>query len=85
MRASRSKSACVDKLPTRCERAHAWVQLPEKGPRVPVRVLCYRLPEEQAKKARERKEAKLKKKHGRKYNKELVWWASWVIGVAYGR
>jgi hypothetical protein len=60
----------------------AWLSLPGKGSRVPVRVLCYRLPEEQAKKARDRKEAKLKKKYGRKYNRELVWWASWVILVS---
>ena len=45
-------------------------------------MLCYRLPEEQAKKAHERKEAKLKKKYGSKYNHELVWWASWVILVS---
>lgn len=60
----------------------AWVQLPKSGQRGQVRVLCYRLPEEPAKKARDRKEAKLKKKYGRKYNRELVWWASWVILVS---
>lgn len=58
-----------------------WVDLPECGQRARVRVLCYRLPKEQAKKARERKAAKLRKKHGPKYNQELVWWAGWVILV----
>jgi GNAT superfamily N-acetyltransferase len=58
-----------------------WVDLPESGQRARVRVLCYRLPTEQAKKARERKAAKLRKKHGPKYNQELVWWAGWVILV----
>ena len=38
-------------------------------------------PSEQATKARERKAAKLRKKHGPKYNQELVWWAGWVILV----
>jgi len=47
-----------------------WVDLPERGQRARVRVLCYRLPAEQAKKARERKAAKLRKKHGPKYNQE---------------
>ena len=58
-----------------------WIRLPESGERTQVRLLCYRLPEEQAKKARDRKAAKLRKKHGRKYNQELVWWASWVLLV----
>jgi hypothetical protein len=58
-----------------------FVCLPKSGVRAPVRVLCYRLPKEQAKKARERKAAKLRKKHGPKYNQELVWWAGWVILV----
>lgn len=58
-----------------------WVDLPERGQRARVRVLCYRLPKEQASKARERKAAKLRKKHGPKYNQELVWWAGWVILV----
>jgi hypothetical protein len=58
-----------------------WVRLPKSGERTQVRLLCYRLPEEQAKKARDRKAAKLRKKHGRKYNQELVWWASWVLLV----
>lgn len=58
-----------------------WVCLPESGERAQVRVLCYRLPKEQAKKARERKAAKLRKKHGPNYNQELVWWAGWVILV----
>jgi hypothetical protein len=39
------------------------------------------LPSEQAKQARERKAAKLRKKHGPHYNQELVWWAGWVILV----
>src|SRR5256886_4589610 len=59
----------------------SWVRLPKSGERAQVRLLCYRLPEEQAKKARDRKAAKLRKKHGRKYNHELVWWASWVLLV----
>jgi hypothetical protein len=58
-----------------------WIRLPKSGERTQVRLLCYRLPQEQAKKARERKAAKLRKKHGRKYNQELVWWASWVLLV----
>ncbi len=57
------------------------VHLPKSGERAQVRVLCYRLPKEQAKKARERKAAKLRKKHGPNYNQELVWWAGWVILV----
>jgi hypothetical protein len=56
-----------------------WIRLPKSGERSQVRLLCYRLPEEQAKQARDRKAAKLRKKHGRKYNQELVWWASWVL------
>jgi hypothetical protein len=58
-----------------------FVCLPKSGERARVRVLCYRLPKEQAKKARERKAAKLRKKHGPKYNQELVWWAGWIILV----
>jgi hypothetical protein len=58
-----------------------FVCLPKSGQRARVRVLCYRLPKEQATKARERKAAKLRKKHGPKYNQELVWWAGWVILV----
>jgi hypothetical protein len=58
-----------------------WVRLPTSGKRAQVRLLCYHLPQEQAKKARERKEAKLRKKHGSKYNQELVWWAGWVLLV----
>ena len=34
-----------------------WIRLPSSGERSRVRLLCYRLPEEQAKKARERKAA----------------------------
>lgn len=59
----------------------AWITLPTSGKREQVRVLCYRLPEEQAKKARARKEAHLRKKHGKNYNKERVWWAGWVLLV----
>jgi hypothetical protein len=58
-----------------------FVLLPKSGQRARVRVLCYRLPQEQASKARERKAAKLRKKHGPKYNQELVWWAGWVLLV----
>ena len=58
-----------------------WVDLPESSQRAQVRVLCYRLPKEQASKARERKAAKLRKKHGPNYNRELLWWAGWVILV----
>jgi IS4 transposase len=43
---------------------------------------CASRGQEQAKKARDRKEAKLKKRYGRKYNRELVWWASWVILIS---
>lgn len=59
----------------------AWVRTPSTGERVAVRLLCYRLPREQAALARQRKEAKLRKKHGRTYNRETVWWASWVLLV----
>lgn len=59
-----------------------WVCLPESGERAEVRVICYRLPQEQAKLARERKAAKLRKKYGPHYNQELVWWAGWVILVS---
>jgi Transposase DDE domain len=58
-----------------------FVCLPKSGQRAQVRVVCYHLPTEQAKKARERKAAKLRKKHGPHYNQELVWWAGWVILV----
>jgi hypothetical protein len=58
-----------------------WIRFPKSGKRAQVRLLCYHLPEEQAKAARERKEAKLRKKHGSKYNQELVWWAGWVLLV----
>jgi len=58
------------------------VHLPKSGKRAKVRVLCYRLPQEQARKARERKAAKLRKKHGPNYNQELVWWAGWVVLVS---
>lgn len=58
-----------------------FVRLPESGKRAEVRLLCYHLPEEQAKKARDRKEAKLKKRQGPKFNADLVWWASWVLLV----
>ena len=57
------------------------VRLPSSGERARVRVVCYRLPTEQAKKARARKAAKLRKKYGPKYNQELVWWASFVLLV----
>lgn len=58
-----------------------FVRLPSSGERARVRVVCYRLPTEQAKKACERKEATLRKKHGRTYNRELVWWANFVLLV----
>jgi Transposase DDE domain len=58
-----------------------FVRLPKSGQRAQVRLLCDRLPQEQASKARERKAAKLRKKHGPKYNQELVWWAGWVLLV----
>ncbi len=58
-----------------------FVRLPSRGERVRVRVVCYRLPTEQAKKACERKEARLRKKHGHNYNRELVWWANFVLLV----
>ncbi len=58
-----------------------FVRLPSSGQRARVRVVCSRLPTEQAQKACERKEAKLRKKHGRNYNHELVWWANFVLLV----
>lgn len=51
----------------------AWVRTPTSGERVAVRLLCYRLPRKQARLARERKEAKLRKKHGKQYNRETGW------------
>lgn len=59
-----------------------WVCLPHSGERAQVRVMCYRLPQEQATLARERKAAKLRKKYGPNYNQDLVWWAGWVILVS---
>jgi hypothetical protein len=59
-----------------------WVRLPQSGQRAEVRVVCYRLAKEQAKRARERKAAKLRKKYGPDYNQELVWWAGWIILVS---
>jgi DDE family transposase len=58
-----------------------FVRLPSSGERARVRVVCYRLPKVQAMKACERKEARLRKKHGRNYNRELVWWANFVLLV----
>jgi Transposase DDE domain len=72
----------IKHLPGNCLKELAgWVRLPESGQRVKVRVLCFRLPAEPARKARERKAAKLRKKHGPHYNPELVWWANWVVLV----
>jgi Transposase DDE domain len=59
-----------------------WVRLPKSGKRAQVRLLCFHLPEKQAKAARERKENTLRKKHGSTYNRELVWWAGWVLLVS---
>ena len=74
--------ARIKHLPGNClKELRGWVCLPQSGERAPVRVLCYRLPAEQARKARERKAAKLRKKHGVHYNQELVWWANWVVLV----
>jgi hypothetical protein len=73
----------IKHVPANClKELRAWVRLPESGQRAEVRVLCYRLPKEQAKLARERKAAKLRKKYGAHYNAELVWWAGWVILVS---
>lgn len=58
-----------------------FVRLPSSGERARVRVVCYRLPKAQAKEACKRKEARLRKKHGRTYNRELVWWANFVLLV----
>src|SRR5947209_11978790 len=72
----------IKHLPGNClTELRGWVRLPQSGERAPVRVVCYRLPAEQARKARERKAAKLRKKHGVHYNQELVWWANWVVLV----
>ncbi len=57
-----------------------WINLPGKGQRVQVRVIFKHLPEEQAKKARETKEAKAKAK-GRHLKEETLWWAEWVVIV----
>ncbi len=74
--------ARIKHVPANClKEVRGWVRLPQSGQRAPVRVVCYHLPQEQAKQARERKAAKLRKKHGPKYNQELVWWAGWVILV----
>jgi hypothetical protein len=73
----------IKHVPANCLKELAgWVCLPHSGERAEVRVLCYRLPQEQAKLARERKAAKLRKKYGPHYNQELVWWAGWVILVS---
>ena len=73
----------IKHVPANClKELRGWVCLPESGERAQLRVLCYRLPQEQAKRARERKAAKLRKKYGPHYNQELVWWAGWVILVS---
>jgi Transposase DDE domain len=66
---------------TSLKEVEGWVRLPSRGQRARVRVVCYRLPKEQAQKACERKAAKLRKKQGPKYNRELVWWANFVLLV----
>ena len=72
----------IKHLPGNClTELRGWVRLPQSGERAAVRVICYRLPAEQARKARERKAAKLRKKHGVHYHQELVWWANWVVLV----
>ena len=77
-----SLKARIKHVPANCLReVRGWVRLPQSGQRAEVRVLCYRLPKEQAKRARERKAAKLRQKQGPNYNQELVWWAGWVILV----
>ena len=61
----------IKHLPGNClTELRGWVSLPQSGQRAEVRVVCYRLPAEQARKARERKAAKLRKKHGVHYNQE---------------
>ena len=58
-----------------------WVNLPESKQREQVRLIVFHLPQEQAQRARDRKRARLRKKHGKKYNEELVWWAGWILVV----
>jgi len=72
----------IKHVPANClKEVLGWVRLPDSGERAEVRVVCYRLPQEQAKLARERKAAKLRKKYGPHYNQELLWWAGWIILV----
>ena len=55
---------------TSLKEVEGFVRLPTSGERARVRMVCYRLPTGQAKKACERKEAALRKKHGRTYTHE---------------
>jgi hypothetical protein len=57
-----------------------WINLKGMGLRVQVRVIFKHLPEEQAKKARETKEAKARAK-GKHLKEETLWWAEWVVIV----
>lgn len=59
---------------------HGWIKQPGKGQRVRVRVILKHLPREQARKAREDKEAKARAK-GRHLQEETLWWAEWVVLV----
>lgn len=56
-----------------------WLTLPEGKERVPVRVVAFRLPFEQAKMAQERKAKRLRQQYGRQYSREAVWWAQWCL------
>jgi Transposase DDE domain len=57
-----------------------WVCSPS-GERLPVRLVAYRLPRELSQQAQRRKEQQLRAKRGRQFNRELVWWAGWVLLV----
>lgn len=57
-----------------------WVRCPS-GERRQVRVVAFRLPKDLSQKAQQRKAQQLRAKRGRRFNRELVWWAGWVVLV----
>lgn len=59
-------------------RLQAYVKMKD-GTRRLVSLIAHRLPKELSLLAQERKRKRLKAKHGRRFNQELVWWAGWVL------
>jgi hypothetical protein len=59
-------------------RIEAYVKMKD-GTRRPVSLIAHRLPKELSLLAQERKRKRLRAKHGRRFNQELVWWAGWVL------